>query len=115
MIALHVHHFCRNKDKYSCDQLMKCSLPHCHCLHTLSADRLLAVTLLQSLLLSLTLIHTQPLIGLSKLSYTAATLNFRLLSQIIILLNIELLIVINFKFSCVYLIISTIFNILSDL
>ena len=56
MIEIHVHHLCRNKNKYSRDQLMNCYLPHCF--HNLSADRLLAVTLLQFMPLSLTLIHT---------------------------------------------------------
>ena len=127
MIEIHVHCLNRNKGKYSRDQLMNCSLAHCF--HTLSADRLLAVTLLQSMPFSLSLIHThthtythththtytQPRIGLSKLSYTAATLNNRLVSQIIVLLNTELLIMVNFKFSCVCLIISIVYNIVSDL
>ena len=77
MIEIHVHHLCHNKDTYSLDQLMNCSLSHCF--HTLSADRLLAVTFIQFMPLSLTHTHTQPRIGLSKLSYTAATLNIRLL------------------------------------
>ena len=52
MIEIYVHHLCHNKDKYSLDQLIT------HCLHILSADRLFAVTLLQSMTISLTLIHT---------------------------------------------------------
>ena len=55
--------------------------------------------------------HIQPRIGLSKLSYTAATLSKRVLVQIIILLNTELLIVVSFKRACVYLIISIKHNI----
>ena len=55
--------------------------------------------------------HIQPRIGLLKSSYTAATLSNRVVLQIIILLNTKLLIVVNFKFACVYLIINIIHNI----
>ena len=57
-IEIHVHHLYRNIDKYSRDQLMNCSLPHC--LYTQSADSLLAMFLqsMHSFTRALSHIHT---------------------------------------------------------